>query len=122
MKIGELSEASSVPTRMLRYYEEKGLISSSRLPNGYRDYETDQIQRAIRARSLIKSGLSTRIARLVLEFERNERVESYTEAFGQELKTELTAIEERIDCLKNTRVVIEQYLRDHITPTEGHHR
>ena len=38
MKIGELSERTNVPTRMLRYYEEQGLLSSERRSNGYRDY------------------------------------------------------------------------------------
>ncbi|MEU6192280.1 MerR family DNA-binding transcriptional regulator [Streptomyces sp. NPDC047061] len=38
MKIGELSHRTGVSTRLLRYYEQQGLLHPSRLPNGYRDF------------------------------------------------------------------------------------
>ncbi len=38
MKIGELSRRTGVPTRMLRYYEEQGLLRPERADNGYRSY------------------------------------------------------------------------------------
>ena len=39
MRIGELAKRTGVATRMLRYYEEQGLISTRRLDNGYRGYD-----------------------------------------------------------------------------------
>jgi len=39
MRIGELATRTGVPTRMLRYYEEQGLITPRRLANGYREYD-----------------------------------------------------------------------------------
>ena len=38
MKIGKLPERTAIPTRMLRYYEEQGLLRSGRDDNGYRSY------------------------------------------------------------------------------------
>ncbi|WP_440590039.1 MerR family DNA-binding transcriptional regulator [Mycolicibacterium hodleri] len=36
MKIGELAERTGASRRLLRYYEEQGLITPSRAVNGYR--------------------------------------------------------------------------------------
>jgi DNA-binding transcriptional MerR regulator len=42
VRIGELAERSGTTTRMLRYYEEQGLLPARRTGNGYREYdETD---------------------------------------------------------------------------------
>jgi DNA-binding transcriptional MerR regulator len=38
VRIGELAERSNVLPRLLRYYEEQGLLTPDRAPNGYRDY------------------------------------------------------------------------------------
>ncbi|MGI5520237.1 MerR family DNA-binding transcriptional regulator [Micromonospora sp. CA-259024] len=47
VRIGELSKRSLVPVRMLRYYEERGLLSPQRGTNGYREYsESDVTSRA----------------------------------------------------------------------------
>lgn len=46
MKIQELSQASGVPTKTIRFYEESGVLPSpARKPNGYRDYDQSDIER-----------------------------------------------------------------------------
>ena len=46
MKIQELSQASGVPTKTIRFYEESGVLPSpARKPNGYRDYDQADIER-----------------------------------------------------------------------------
>lgn len=55
MNIGEASEASGLPVKTIRYYEEIGLISPKRTGNGYRVFaETDahKLVFLARARSL----------------------------------------------------------------------
>ncbi|MGP9529412.1 MerR family transcriptional regulator [Glutamicibacter sp. AOP5-A2-18] len=61
MRIGELSERSGVPTRMLRYYEEQGLLTPGRSENGYRYYEAPHLERVEKIRGLIEAGIPTRI-------------------------------------------------------------
>ena len=43
MNIGEASRMSGLPAKTLRYYEEIGLIRSSRRDNNYRDYSATDI-------------------------------------------------------------------------------
>lgn len=61
MQIGALAEQTQVATRMLRYYEEQGLITPRRLPNGYREYDDHLVGRVLQIRDLIDSGVPTRI-------------------------------------------------------------
>ncbi|MFJ2315474.1 MerR family transcriptional regulator [Glutamicibacter sp. NPDC087661] len=66
MRIGELANRAGVPTRMLRYYEEQGLITPLRLENGYRDYDEYLVERVLKIRRLLDSGVPTRIIRDML--------------------------------------------------------
>jgi MerR family transcriptional regulator, copper efflux regulator len=43
MNIRDASKRSGIPSKTLRYYESIGLISPSRLDNGYRDYADDDV-------------------------------------------------------------------------------
>ncbi|MGO4859702.1 MerR family transcriptional regulator [Arthrobacter sp. 2MCAF14] len=61
MRIGELSARTGVPRRMLRYYEEQGLIQPIREANGYRDYGEYLVERVGKIRGLIDSGIPSRI-------------------------------------------------------------
>lgn len=61
MRIGELAKRSGVPTRMLRYYEEQGLVVPRRLDNGYRIYDDHLLDRVQKIRGLIDAGIPTRI-------------------------------------------------------------
>lgn len=56
MKIGELSRVTGASPRSLRYYEELGLISSVRQPNGYRDYDEATAGVVSTIKSLLELG------------------------------------------------------------------
>ena len=61
MRIGELAERTGVPRRLLRYYEEQGLITPRRRDNGYREYGDHLVDRVMKVRGLLDSGIPTRI-------------------------------------------------------------
>lgn len=66
MRIGELGRRAGVSTRTLRYYEEQGLLEPSRLPNGYRSYDDQDVEQVRRIRFLLAAGINTEMAREVL--------------------------------------------------------
>ncbi|MFE6776094.1 MerR family transcriptional regulator [Streptomyces sp. NPDC057702] len=66
MRIGELARRTGVSTRLLRYYEEQGLLRSERDSNDYRRYAPEAVQRVLRVRELLATGLNTEAIRTVL--------------------------------------------------------
>ncbi|RFU39417.1 MerR family transcriptional regulator [Actinomadura logoneensis] len=59
MRIGELSRRTGVSVRLLRYYEEQGLLHPTRLPSGYREYAPQDVEAVRRIRALLAAGLTT---------------------------------------------------------------
>lgn len=45
MNIGEAGNRSGLPTKTIRYYESIGLVSSTRRPNGFRDYGEEAVRK-----------------------------------------------------------------------------
>ncbi|MFB6820610.1 MerR family transcriptional regulator [Streptomyces virginiae] len=66
MRIGELSRRTGVSARSLRYYEEQGLLTSSRSDAGQRHYSDAAIQRVSLIRQLFDAGMSSRVIATVL--------------------------------------------------------
>ncbi|MEY9933673.1 DNA-binding transcriptional MerR regulator [Catenulispora sp. GP43] len=66
MRIGELAERAATSPRLLRYYEEQGLIRVGRCANGYRDYDEALVDQVVHIRGLLDAGLSTRIIKQIL--------------------------------------------------------
>ncbi|WP_131737082.1 MerR family transcriptional regulator [Actinomadura roseirufa] len=66
MRIGALAHTTGVSRRLLRYYEEQGLLQPLRLPNGYREYADSDVAAVRHIRALLAAGLPTTvIARLL---------------------------------------------------------
>ncbi|WP_427893795.1 MerR family transcriptional regulator [Kribbella sp. GL6] len=59
MRIGELAREVGVSTRSLRYYEEQGLIRSSRTPGGWREFDGAMVERVVMIQHLLAAGLSS---------------------------------------------------------------
>ncbi|WP_225730697.1 MULTISPECIES: MerR family transcriptional regulator [unclassified Nocardia] len=59
MRIGEFSQRTGVSQRLLRYYEEQGLLSPARLPSGYREYAAADVATVRAIRQLLAAGLNT---------------------------------------------------------------
>jgi DNA-binding transcriptional MerR regulator len=67
VKIGELAQRTGISHRMLRYYEQQGLIAPQRLDNGYRDYDEDLVDRAEKIRCFLDAGVPMRALAPVLD-------------------------------------------------------
>jgi DNA-binding transcriptional MerR regulator len=59
MRIGALARKTGVSQRLLRYYEEQGLLHPTRDSNGYRLYTDTDVTAVRHIRRLLAAGLST---------------------------------------------------------------
>jgi len=66
MRIGELSERTGASPRLLRYYEQHGLIAAERSPNGYRDFGEHNVARVGQIRGLLDAGIPVKIIKQIL--------------------------------------------------------
>jgi DNA-binding transcriptional MerR regulator len=66
MRMGEMSRRTGVHERMLRYYEQRGLLRPQRRPSGYREYGEADVTTVHRIRALLDAGLSTALIAEVL--------------------------------------------------------
>lgn len=113
MRIGELSELTGTPRRLLRYYEEQGLIAADRCPNGYRDYDERFVDRVLQIRGLLDAGLPTRIIKQILPCLDKPRIIHFSDATPEMIATlehERDRMTERIGCLVRNRDAIAEYL------------
>ncbi|WP_037908941.1 MerR family transcriptional regulator [Actinacidiphila yeochonensis] len=113
MRIGDLAHETGVNRRLLRYYEEQGLLQPVRLENGYREYVEADVAVVHRIRALLAAGLSTAVIAKVVHCVRDEdelRVPSGCPAFVGELRRERTRITEAISRLESSRRVLDAVL------------
>ncbi|MGO2660803.1 MerR family transcriptional regulator [Mycetocola reblochoni] len=112
MRIGELADRTGSSPRLLRYYEEQGLLSSGRDANGYRVYGDGAVGRVQQIRGLLESGIPTRIIRDMLPCLRaGELLLDTPSPDALRRLTEVKeALERRIACLSRNHAAISAYL------------
>ncbi|MFD8547996.1 MerR family transcriptional regulator [Streptomyces sp. NPDC059649] len=113
MRIGELAARTGTPRRLLRYYEEQGLIVPDRCANGYRSYDEPTVDRVLQIRGLLEAGLPTRIIRQILPCLHQPRAIHFPDATPEMLATlehERDRMTERIETLRRNRDAIDAYL------------
>ncbi|CDO08190.1 MerR family DNA-binding transcriptional regulator [Mycolicibacterium cosmeticum] len=117
MRIGELSNATGVSTRALRYYEEQGLLLTRRASNGYRDYDPDSADIVAFIQDLFRAGLSSAVIREILPWLRSGRqpTADCSEILDRvrQIRDELARREQRI---KENRQLLDDFLSGAATP------
>jgi len=99
MRIGELSERSTVPTKTIRYYEDIGVMPEApRTASGYRDYGPDALRRLGFIRAAQSIGLTLGEIREILAFRDREQtpcghVTSLIERRAADLSERIAALE-----------------------------
>ncbi|GAA2806439.1 MerR family transcriptional regulator [Streptomyces showdoensis] len=102
MKIGELSRETGVSVRLLRYYEEQGLLVPERTGGGQRVYGPDARAVVRRIRALLAAGLPTRVIGEVLDCVCGSEAE-IEPCLSPLLVARLDAIDEQITGLQDAR-------------------
>lgn len=107
MLIGELARRTGVSERLLRYYESRGLITSSRLANGYRDYSQATEQTVAHIRALLAAELPTRIIRQILPCAAGAQLRPCPDVLDA-LRQHLANLDRRADDLARAREILTQ--------------
>jgi len=111
MLISQLSAKTGVSARSLRYYEQQGLISAGRSPNGYRDYGDEAVVTVLTIRSLYDLGFPSDLVRTVLPCTTGEAVD---QAICQSVIERVTTIRDdiaaRVTHLADTRDTLTYFL------------
>lgn len=108
MRISEIARRSGTTSRLLRYYEEQGLLVPERDATGYRDFSEGDLVTVRRIRQLLAAGLGTATIRAVLPClaEREGRLAPVCDETLSDLARELHRIEISIDALTASRDAI----------------
>lgn len=114
MRIGELAERTGVSVRSLRYYEQQGLLVSTRSPGGQREYPETAVDRVIRIQEMFAAGLTSRtLAELLPCIHDNDGTpnETATPWLAETLAAERDRIDACLEDLHRTREVLDGVIR-----------
>ncbi len=113
VRIGELARATGTTARALRHYEQAGLISSERAPNGYRVYDETAVVRVRNIRSLLAVGLTLDDVRVFLPCLDGDVAAAPPSDKGLRVARErLAVLDERIAAQMQARDRLRTALRD----------
>ncbi|MFI5610271.1 MerR family transcriptional regulator [Amycolatopsis sp. NPDC051903] len=124
MRIGELAQRTGVSPRLLRYYEEQGLITPSRATNGYREFAESHVDVVLQIKGLLDAGLPTRIIEQLLPcLDKPETiyVPDVTPEMITTLQHEQARLSERIDFLTRNRDAVAAYLEKVLSVKSANH-
>lgn len=111
MRIAELAREVGTTPRMLRYYEDEGLLTPDRGSNGYRDYNESDVQVARQVVALSEAGLTLAAIRTVLPCATPDGTALRACAKVEpELRRQLDTIQGRIAALTDSATAITAYL------------
>jgi DNA-binding transcriptional MerR regulator len=112
MRIGTLAQRTGVNVRLLRYYEEQGLLTPARQPSGYREYTDADVVTVRRIRAMLAAGLGTSLIAQVLPCVRGgagQIVPTCPELVGH-LRRERERVTESISELRNTQRMLDSII------------
>lgn len=105
LKIGEFSKMSRISIRMLRHYDEIGLLKPETVDafTGYRYYKEVQLVQAGRIQALKNMGFGLGVIQEILDqYSNPAELERFLSVRGQELEAQAQVVNQRIQILDST--------------------
>ncbi|MCM6778595.1 MerR family transcriptional regulator [Nocardia sp. CDC159] len=113
MLIGELADRSGTSARMLRYYEQQGLVRARRSASGYRVYDEDELRIVHKIRALRELGFELAdVGPFVTCLRAGHRSGDECPDSVQTLRRRLTEVDDAIDELGAVRRQLRRRLAD----------
>ncbi|MGW8374235.1 MerR family transcriptional regulator [Streptomyces sp. ODS28] len=112
MRIGELSHRTGVSVRLLRYYEEQGLLHPRRRPSGYREFGEEDVAVVRRIRTLLGAGLGTALIAELLPCMREDggRLVPTCAGMVEELRAARQQMTSTIEELRASRAALDSVI------------
>ncbi|KOU07366.1 MerR family transcriptional regulator [Streptomyces sp. NRRL F-5755] len=109
MRMKEMVRRTGVHERLLRYYEQQGLLAPERLPSGYRVYSESDVEVVRRIRCLLAAGLPTSLIAQVLPCIRSDdgRLVPTCPDLVAQLRQESERITRAIEELQTSRTMLD---------------
>ncbi|RZM85428.1 MerR family transcriptional regulator [Pseudoalteromonas rubra] len=113
MKIGELSKQTGISIRMLRYYEEQGLLHPMRTQSGYRNYTPNDVQTLTRIQLLSAAGMTLNTILQFLPCIRGDRpIFEPCDELRTLLHREIKAVDEQTARLAESKAILSRFLAE----------
>jgi DNA-binding transcriptional MerR regulator len=117
MRIGKLADQAGVSVRSLRYYEQQGLLDSTRTTGGQRVYEEGAVERVQLIQQLYAAGLPSHTIVDLLPCVSSGMV---TGSMYDKIRHERDAIDQRIRALTAARDKLDGVI-EHVLRVGIHH-
>ncbi|SEF17134.1 MerR family transcriptional regulator [Jiangella alba] len=122
MRIGDLAQRAGTTTRALRFYESQGLLMAQRAPNGYREYDEDDLRLVTEIQTLQDIGFSLDDTRPFVECLRSGHASGDSCADSIETyRRKLAEVDGYLDRLTTIRAGIQAKLDDAQARHQGDH-
>ncbi|GLY27251.1 MerR family transcriptional regulator [Kineosporia sp. NBRC 101731] len=112
VKISDLSTKTGVSARSLRYYEQQGLITAVRRPNGYRDYDDEAVATVLTIRSLLDLGFPSELIRTVMPCTKGDTDQAVCEGVVERVTAIRDEMAQRVVQMEQTRDTLTRYLTE----------
>ncbi len=111
MKISELSKITNVSVRMIRYYEEKGLLTPQRTTSGYRHFTEKDVEIVQKIKLFKEVGFTLEDIQPVMECQFNSSQNGkICDKLKEKILSKINQIEHSIDGLTQAKVTLAQYV------------
>lgn len=113
MKIGDMAERTGISIRMLRYYEEQGLLTPGRTAAGYRDYGTEELATITRIRKLGACGMTLPVIQQFLPCSLDGRDEfEPCDELRAILQKHLDGVDQQMAALSESRTLLSDLMSE----------
>ncbi|MFU8926859.1 MerR family transcriptional regulator [Acinetobacter puyangensis] len=111
MNLAKVAERTGISPRMLRYYENMGLISPLRRSNNYRDYSVKDIETIHKIKILNDAGMPLKDIQLLLPcFDLAKKNFSLCPVVQEKLVQEMDKITAQLIHLQRSHVLLKSFL------------
>ena len=111
MNLAKVSALTDVSPRMLRYYEELGLIAPKRCDNNYRSYSAHDIECINKIKILNDAGMNLKAIHWLLPcFDLDSQSFKLCRIANELVEQELVLIEQKLEQLQQSQSLLQSFI------------